>query len=107
MKILDDSCQSLELWYKVFHILWRRSQVAKAVVCKTIIQRFDSARRLQFRRDYEEYFVIPFFRLMFYILQTHSVKAPAECFLSNITSTYLFLPASYYRTNQTNCLVSA
>jgi hypothetical protein len=32
---------------------WRRSQEVKAVVCKTIIHRFDSDRRLQqFQRDY-------------------------------------------------------
>ena len=28
-------------------VSWRRSQVAKAEVCKTFIQRFESARRLQ------------------------------------------------------------
>ncbi len=27
--------------------LWRRSQVAKATVCKTVIPRFKSGRRLQ------------------------------------------------------------
>jgi hypothetical protein len=27
-------------------LFWRRSQVAKATVCKTVIQRFESARRL-------------------------------------------------------------
>ena len=30
--------------------MWRRSQVAKAEVCKTSIQRFESARRLHIQK---------------------------------------------------------
>ena|GEM_PF-6699229 len=36
--------------------IWRRSQVAKAEVCKTFIHRFKSDRRLQFFRFAEEKF---------------------------------------------------
>lgn len=38
--------RSLRSFSKTIKIFWRRSQVAKAVVCKTIIPQFDSGRRL-------------------------------------------------------------
>jgi hypothetical protein len=40
------------LAFNFFVFSGRRSQVAKAEVCKTFIQRFKSARRLQFFRNH-------------------------------------------------------
>ena len=46
--------------------MWRRSQVAKAEVCKTFIHRFNSDRRLQSTRKGDETFVVssPFLRFL-------------------------------------------
>ena len=41
--------------YTITRLLRRRTQVAKGEVCKTSIQRFESARRLQLRdEDYKD-----------------------------------------------------
>jgi hypothetical protein len=35
----------------IFQRIWRRTQAAKGVDCKSIIQRFESARRLKKSKD--------------------------------------------------------
>jgi hypothetical protein len=44
--LAKEDVASSNLVFRSIQVLWRRSQVVKAGVCKTPIQRFKSARRL-------------------------------------------------------------